>query len=229
LNLVRTIGRSIRAAAVRRGVDNIMASVLIMKKKLSGDPTGPAALLARVPRGDLWVFGYGSLMWSPGFRYREKSIGLLHGYRRTLCILSHRYRGTPARPGLVLGLERSGSCRGVAYRVARRAAPAVLALLWHREMRGRAYVPRLVRVRLADARVVRALAFVADIGHPQYAGRLDQRERSRLVAQGVGARGACSEYLHNTLEHMRALGMRDAQLDDVLRGARRLRLRRGAV
>jgi cation transport protein ChaC len=199
-----------------------------MKKKPSGGASGPAAVLTGIPRGDLWVFGYGSLMWSPGFRYREKSVSLLYGYRRSLCILSHRYRGTPERPGLVLGLERSGSCRGVAYRVARSAAPKVLALLWHREMRGRAYVPRLVRVRLADARVVRALAFVADTRHPQFAGRLELRETARLVAQGVGARGACADYLHNTLEHMRALGMRDARLEDVLREVRRRRARRRA-
>jgi cation transport protein ChaC len=204
-----------------------MRTDLIMKKKPGGDPTGPAALLANNPRGDLWVFGYGSLMWSPGFRYREKSIGLLHGYRRTLCILSHRYRGTPERPGLVLGLEPGGSCRGMVYRVARRAAPRVLAELWRREMQGRAYTPRLVGVRLADARVVRALAFVADLRHPQYAGGLARRQTAQLVAQGVGQRGACTEYLHNTLEHMRALGMRDARLEGVQRAAQRLR-RNGA-
>ncbi len=196
-----------------------------MKNNPSG-ASGPAEVLAKIPRGDLWVFGYGSLMWSPGFRYREKSIGLLRGYRRTLCILSHRYRGTPERPGLVLGLERSGSCRGVAYRVARRSARKVLALLWHREMRGRAYLPQLLRVRLADQRVVRALAFVADTRHSQYAGKLDRRETARLVAQGIGARGACADYLRHTLAHMRALGMRDARLEDALRGARRLRVRR---
>jgi len=200
-----------------------------MKNKSSGGASGPAALLAKIPRGDLWVFGYGSLMWSPGFRYRERSIGLLYGYRRSLCVLSHRYRGTPARPGLVLGLEHRGSCRGVVYRVARGAAPRVLALLWRREMRGRAYLPSLLRVRLADARIVRALAFVADVRHRQYAGALNLRETARLVAQGVGARGACSDYLRNTLEHMRALGVRDAHLEDVLRAVRRLRPRRGAA
>ncbi len=204
------------------------APVCAMKKKPTSGTSGPVALLAEIPRGDLWVFGYGSLMWSPGFRHREKSISLLYGYRRTLCILSHRYRGTPERPGLVLGLERGGSCRGVAYRVARSAAPRVLAQLWRREMRGRAYLPRLLKVRLADGRVVRALAFVADVHHPQFAGGIDQRETARLVAQGAGARGACSDYLNSTLQHMRALQMRDARLEDVLREASGLRARRRA-
>ena len=126
----------------------------------------PSALA--IPPGDLWVFGYGSLLWNPGFPFRSWAPALIFGYHRALCIASHRWRGTPERPGLVLGLERGGACRGIAFRVARRDVTITLDALWAREMRGHVYRPRLLRKRLPD-REVRALAFIADPAHTGYA------------------------------------------------------------
>jgi cation transport protein ChaC len=167
-------------------------------------------------RGHLWVFGYGSLMWSPGFRAAEKLAGRVHGYHRSLCVYSYRYRGTPKRPGLVMGLCRGGSCWGMAYRVPVHAVERVLAYLWRREMRNRVYLPRFVRVSVPGGGEVRALAFVADARHRQFAGDLSLRSTARLVAQGRGERGRNVDYLSFTLAHMHELGVRDPHLDRVL-------------
>jgi len=179
--------------------------------------------LAGLPRADLWVFGYGSLMWGPGFRYVEHSTGLVHGFHRALCILSNRYRGTPQRPGLVVGLCRGGSCWGMAFRVPAERVRRVLGALWRREMVNRVYIPQLVRVALARRRHVRALAFVADTAHRQFIRELDLHGRARLVAQGIGQRGRCVDYIRNTLEHMHQLGVRDPHLERVLAAADALR------
>lgn len=172
--------------------------------------------LKLAPRGDLWIFGYGSLMWSPGFRCSEKSAGRVHGYHRALCVYSHRYRGTPAQPGLVMGLCRGGSCWGMAFKVTRAQAPRVLENLWHREMGNRVYHARFVRVRIRGGRHVRALAFVADPGHRQFAGDLSIARTAELVAQGCGERGRNVDYLSYTLAHMHELGVSDPHLDQVL-------------
>ena len=179
--------------------------------------------MARLPKGDLWVFGYGSLMWSPGFSYGHKALGRIHGYHRALCILSTRYRGTQRKPGLVMGLCRGGSCWGMAFRVHAGRVRHALARLWQREMPRRVYAPRLLRVRLASGRYVRALAFLADPTHPAYVRELDLHGRARLVAQGIGQRGLCVDYIRNTLEHMRALGVTDPHLERVLHAALALR------
>ena len=175
-----------------------------------------AQFLDRLPRGDLWVFGYGSLMWSPGFRASEKSAALVRGYHRALCILSHRYRGTPEKPGLVMGLCRGGSCWGMAFRVPAARVRRVLAALWKREMLNRVYQPTLIPVVVAPGHRIQALAFVADTGHRQFVRELDLRGRARLVAQGIGQRGRCVDYIRNTLEHMLALGVDDPHLSRVL-------------
>jgi cation transport protein ChaC len=179
--------------------------------------------IGTLPKGELWVFGYGSLMWAPGFSHRQKAVGRVHGFHRALCILSTRYRGTEARPGLVMGLCRGGSCWGVAYRVAASRVRPVLARLWNREMPRRVYSPRLVSVQLASGRVIRALAFLADPAHSAYVKELDLHGRARLVAQGIGVRGPCIEYIRNTLEHMHEIGVRDPHLERVLHAALALR------
>jgi cation transport protein ChaC len=172
--------------------------------------------LELAPRGDLWVFGYGSLMWSPGFRCSEKSAGKVHGYHRSLCIYSHRYRGTPEKPGLVMGLCRGGSCWGVALRVPAARARQILDRLYRREMLNRVYRPRFVRVSIRGGRQVRALAFVADVEHRQFAGDLSIARTAQLVAQGKGIRGRNIDYLSYTLAHMHELGVRDPHLDRIL-------------
>jgi len=175
-----------------------------------------AKFLTLVPRGDLWVFGYGSLMWSPEFSYAERKTGLVHGYHRALCILSSRYRGTPDKPGLVMGLCRGGSCWGMAFRVQSGHAKEVLDNLWKREMLNNVYVPRLVPVSVAGSQRVHALAFTADTKHRQFVDELDVAGRARLVAQGSGQRGRCVDYIRNTLDHMRELGVHDPHLARVL-------------
>jgi cation transport protein ChaC len=184
---------------------------------------------ATLRRGELWVFGYGSLMWSPCFSFREHRLARVHGYHRALCILSTRYRGTHSKPGLVMGLCRGGSCWGMAYRIGERDVQRCLQRLWHREMPRRVYEPRLVPIRLRNGRRVRALAFVADPAHPSYVRELDLHGRARLVAQGIGQRGPCVDYIRNTLDHMHEVGVRDPHLERVLEAALSLQNRgRGA-
>ncbi len=179
--------------------------------------------MAQLPKGDLWIFGYGSLMWSPGFSYKDKALARVHGYHRALCILSTRYRGTRRKPGLVMGLCRGGSCWGMAFRVAAARVRNALLRLWRREMPRRVYAPRLLHVRLRSGRLVRALAFLADPTHPAYVRELDLHGRARLVAQGIGQRGRCVDYIRNTLDEMRALGARDPHLERILHAALSLR------
>lgn len=181
---------------------------------------------AALPDRDFWVFGYGSLMWSPCFAYREKRLARVHGYHRALCILSTRYRGTHRKPGLVMGLCRGGSCWGMAYRIPLSEVRHALARLWNREMPRRVYQPRLVPVTLPGSRRVQALAFIADPEHPAYVRELDLHGRARLVAQGIGKRGPCIDYIRNTLDHMHEVGVRDPHLERVLDAA--LSLRNGA-
>jgi cation transport protein ChaC len=178
-----------------------------------------AQFLSIVPRGDLWVFGYGSLMWAPDFPYVERKTGRAHGYHRALCILSSRYRGTPEKPGLVMGLCRGGSCWGMAFRVQGGRAKEVLDALWQREMLNNVYLPTFVSVALQGTQRVQALAFVADTAHRQFVRELDVVGRARLVAQGIGQRGRCVDYIRNTLDHMRELGMRDPHLSRIFQAA----------
>jgi cation transport protein ChaC len=125
----------------------------------------------RLPaKGDLWVFGYGSLMWRPGFEHRARESGLLYGYHRSLCMYSYRHRGTRDRPGLVLGLDRGGACRGMAYRIARSRAEDVLDYLWEREMVSYTYLPRTVRVHLRG-RTVACRTFMPQLRLPRQYGK----------------------------------------------------------
>jgi cation transport protein ChaC len=161
---------------------------------------------------DYWVFGYGSLMWDPGFAFAAVHPARLVGYHRRFCLYSQFYRGTPERPGLVLGLDRGGSCRGVVYQVPAAAEATTRAYLWQRELDDYAYVPKLLPVNYAGGRV-RAQAFVVDRGQPQYAGGLDDETAAGLIAAGVGRRGRNRDYLENTLAHLRALGVCDRGLE----------------
>ena len=130
------------------------------------------AVMETHPRGeDLWVFGYGSLMWQPEFAYRQRALATVHGYHRAFCVYSHIWRGTREKPGLVLGLDNGGSCRGVAYRVDYRHAESTVEYLIRREMVTRVYIPRWVTGKIGK-QVIRAHTYTATHNHVQYAGKL---------------------------------------------------------
>jgi cation transport protein ChaC len=161
---------------------------------------------------DFWVFGYGSLMWRPGFRYVEQSAAILRGAHRALCVYSWVHRGTRQRPGLVLGLDRGGACRGVAYRVAAADRDAVMHYLRERELVTDVYSEVERPVELPST-PVRAVAYVVDRRHEQYAGVLPRDELLRLVRDSRGRSGTNADYVVSTVRHMRAAGIRDATLE----------------
>jgi cation transport protein ChaC len=162
--------------------------------------------------GDLWVFGYGSLMWRPGFAFEERHGARLKGFHRSLCVYSHVHRGTPEQPGLVLGLDRGGSCRGVAFRVRHAHREETIAYLREREQATSVYLERVLPVTLDDGRRLAALSYIADRGHRQYAGRLPQPELLRLVRQGRGISGPNPDYVRLTHAHLMEMGVRDGVL-----------------
>jgi cation transport protein ChaC len=169
-------------------------------------------MTAELGAADLWVFGYGSLIWRPGFPFEESVAARLHGYHRSLCVFSHVHRGTPERPGLVLGLDRGGLCRGLAFRVAAAHAQETVAYLRAREQATMVYLERHMPVRLEDGRQVKALVYVADRKHLQYAGRLPPDELLALVRQGRGSSGENPDYVLKTHEHLRKMGIFDPVL-----------------
>jgi glutathione-specific gamma-glutamylcyclotransferase len=164
--------------------------------------------------GELWVFGYGSLMWRPGFAYLEQVPARLIGLHRALCVFSFVHRGTPERPGLVLGLDRGGMCRGVAFRVAAAARAETVEYLRAREQVTSVYVESLRQIELEDKarRRVRALCYIVDRSHVQYAGRLTLAESLRLVRQGHGKSGPNRDYVVETVRALEALGYREGEL-----------------
>ena len=164
--------------------------------------------------GDLWVFGYGSLMWRPGFDVLERVPARLIGLHRGLCVFSYVHRGTPEKPGLVLGLDRGGMCRGIAFRVAASKREGTIAYLRGREQVTSVYLETVRRIELEDEarRQVRALTYIVDRGHVQYAGRLTLAEQLRYVQQGHGRSGNNRDYVLSTVKSIEAQGFRDAQL-----------------
>ena len=164
---------------------------------------------------EFWVFGYGSLMWRPGFPYVNRHSAHLYGMHRSLCIYSHIHRGTSQQPGLVLGLDRGGSCRGIAYQIAPEEVDQTLDYLRKREQPTKVYheVIRPIRIHDEIDRRVQALIYIVDRDHEQYAGRLSLENQVRLVAQGVGISGENPEYVHSCVEHLKQMGVRDRPLE----------------
>jgi cation transport protein ChaC len=165
-----------------------------------------------VANHDFWVFGYGSLMWDPGFPHREARTALVRGYHREFIVYSYRAWGSPDKPGLVASLAPGGSCRGRAYRVAAAARGRVLDYLDRREQ---AYERRQVRLEL-DHGVIGALAYVATPDHPRFAGRLAPERAARLIHQGVGEKGSSRAYLTNTVRYLDDVGIGDSALHALL-------------
>jgi cation transport protein ChaC len=166
--------------------------------------------------GARWVFGYGSLMWRPGFAYLDRLPATLHGRRRAFCIYSVHHRGTYARPGLVLGLAPGGAVRGAAYRVADADWQATYAYLREREQPTETYVEASVFVRLADGRRVEALTFLSDKSHPQWAGVLSLERQAELIAGATGLSGRNVDYLRDLIGHLREDGIRDPAMERLL-------------
>ena len=164
---------------------------------------------------DLWVFGYGSLMWHPGFPHVETRPGTLYGFHRSFCVRSVRYRGTREAPGLVLGLDRGGSCRGLVFRVPGGEVRTALDYLHDREMMSDVYTPCHRPVTTAQGEV-EALCFVVDRSNRQYIGRLDLEATAEIISRAAGQRGPCSEYLANTVRHLESLGIGAGQLKRLL-------------
>jgi cation transport protein ChaC len=171
-------------------------------------------LAGRQDSEDLWVLGYGSLMWRPGFDFLERVPARLIGFHRALCVYSFVHRGAPERPGLVLGLDRGGMCRGIAFRVAAAAREKTIAYLRAREQVTTVYLETMRRIELEEhaRRQVRALCFVVDRSHVQYAGRLTLAECVHHVRQGHGSSGANRDYVLETVQALEALGYRETDL-----------------
>jgi cation transport protein ChaC len=166
---------------------------------------------------DLWVFGYGSLMWRPGFDYLERHEGRLIGAHRALCVYSFVHRGTPEKPGLVLGLDHGGACRGIVYRVAAQKREATIEYLRRREQVTMVYREsyRTAWVDSDPKRQVRALVYTIDRGHAQYAGRLPVAKQLHFVRQGRGRSGPNRDYVIETVKSLEALGYRETALHEL--------------
>lgn len=183
-----------------------------------------AEVLSRAPRGgSVWIFGYGSLMWNPAFHFAERRAARIHGYHRQFCLWARAGRGSPARPGLMLALERGGSCHGVAFRLAPGHVASELDVIWRREMLTMAYRPVWVGARTRDATgegSEPAIAFAANPAHERYVRGLGAEETARYLASGAGPLGACCDYLFDTVAHLRELGIRDRRLEALERRVR---------
>jgi cation transport protein ChaC len=172
----------------------------------------------------LWVFGYGSLIWNPGFAYAERRLAVLPGFSRSFCMRSVHHRGTPEAPGLVLALDRAegASCTGLAFRAEDGSEDAVLAMLRERELVSSAYLEEVHPVRLDGGGELDATAFVVDRAHEQYCGGLPLAEQAAIIARATGGRGANAEYLHNTVAHLAELGIAEPDLIWLDHAVRRL-------
>ncbi len=162
----------------------------------------------------MWVFGYGSLLWNPGFTVAENVIATLPGYARSFCMRSIHHRGTEAEPGLVLALDMQAdsACEGIALRVADGDEEATLEYLRERELISSAYVEKNLDIQLKDGRSVTAVVYVIDEEHDQYCGGLPLEEQAQIIAKAVGGRGPNTEYLYNTATHLSEVGLHDPAL-----------------
>jgi cation transport protein ChaC len=194
-------------------------TLLLSEEELSASR---ARFLARRPAGDLWVFGYGSLIWNPAFDHVERRVARVAGFSRRYCLWSYLGRGSRDCPGLMLGLEAGGACQGVAFRIAEDAIDSELDVLWRREMLSGAYRPVWVWLNSAGGRFP-ALTFAINRQHERYAGRLTLDQVAERIAIAGGPLGTCVEYLENTHQQLRALGIADRYLDGVMAAVSTLR------
>ena len=181
------------------------------------------AIEAQVEPGtDVWVFGYGSLMWNPAIRVIESRKAEVRGYHRSFCLTLGLGRGSPDRPGLMLGLDRGGTCIGVAHRVASHDVSSELTVLWYREMLSGAYVPRWLRANTESVGPSKVLTFVINRANPRYEGRVPEDEIARRIAAAEGILGTNRDYLYRTANQLRALGLADGPMHRLERRVREL-------
>jgi cation transport protein ChaC len=173
-----------------------------------------AALARQPPEDDVWVFGYGSLMWNPAFEFSERRLGTIRGWHRRFCLWLSRGRGSPDCPGLMLALDRGGVCRGVAFRIPARKARQELLLVWRREMLSGAYLARWVSVA-TDEGPIRAVTFVVNQAHTRYSGKLTAAETAERIIAAAGELGSCLDYFERTVRILRTLEVNDAALDRI--------------
>jgi len=164
-------------------------------------------------QNDFWVFGYGSLMWRPGFVFAARHKAVVHGWRRRLCIYSHIYRGVPEKPGIVLGLDGGGDCVGVAFQVSANLREPTLRYLRERELISDVYDEKSVPVHLDSGESVAAITYVANRHHQQYAPPMERERLLALIRQGRGESGDNAEYVLNTRDHLREIGIVDPELE----------------
>ncbi|MGB7244401.1 MAG: gamma-glutamylcyclotransferase [Sulfitobacter sp.] len=173
----------------------------------------------------MWVFGYGSLLWNPGFQVASSVVATLPGYARSFCMRSIHHRGTETDPGLVLALDAAAHdhCRGVALSVSQGAEAETLAYLRERELISSAYLEKQVEIDLSDGRRVSALAYVINRNHVQYCGGLPLEEQAQIIAKATGGMGPNDEYLFNTADHLSEIGLHDPDLEWLSARVRHLR------
>ena len=211
---------SIRDGVVREIVRE--AEALGLTSRISDEERNETlrAAIDGIPPGEcVWLFGYGSLMWNPAFHYCERRPGTVHGFHRSFCMWTAAGRGSPELAGLTLGLDRGGSCTGMAYCLAPEQVREELEIVWAREMGGGSYMARWVTVRTPDG-PLKALTFVIRRDHVRYAGKLPRDLLIAHLAEAKGKIGTCAEYLANTVEHMHALGIEDGPMHEMLEGVR---------
>ncbi|HEY9599475.1 MAG TPA: gamma-glutamylcyclotransferase [Cyanophyceae cyanobacterium] len=163
------------------------------------------------PDSDIWIFAYGSLIWNPIIKFVEQRVGIIYGWHRRFCLWVPQGRGTPDNPGLVLGLDRGGSCRGITYRIAAADVPSELLLLWRREMVVGCYVPRWVKV-FDGTQQLEAIAFTINHSHRAYAGNISLETTVHSIATAGGELGSCSDYLIQTINGLMSVGIQDKPL-----------------
>lgn len=212
---------SVRRAVRESGFGRLLVSDEDLRASLA------ATLAARSPAAPVWIFAYGSLIWSPLFRFVERRVGMVRGYHRGLYLRSFINRGSPDSPGLVLALDRGGMCRGIAYRLPERGLREELRLLWRREMLMGTYRARWVNVSTHQG-PVRAVAFVVNRHMTAtYAGRPGDDDVFRVVSTAEGHYGTCSEYVVETAASLEAAGIADRALSQLARRLRDARESRG--
>jgi cation transport protein ChaC len=201
---------SIREGLVHKRLAELGIAIRVLSEeelRASRDATLAGADLS----AGVWLFGYGSLIWNPAFHFTDRLVGTVFGWHRRFCLWTHLGRGCPEEPGLVLGLERGGSCRGAVFHIAPEAVEEELTIVWRREMISGAYVPRWVDVHTGLG-TVRAITFVINRAHARYARYLPDERVAEVIATAQGWLGPCAEYLINTVDHLAALGIHDRPL-----------------